>query len=159
AVGIDVADLLPRLRIVAQRQNAEERVRERRQRAGQHDVVELDRLAAALDRDRDLVALVLAAQHVHELRLEFDLLAVDLDDGIAWLEAGLLGGRLRGDGGNGGRRLLAPLHGDAQQAAAQVLALAQPRQRGVDVLERNGEADARIVPLDAGRLPLLARRR
>ena len=46
-----------------------------------------------------------------------------------------------------------------EQPAAQVLALLQPRQAREDVFERDGEPDAAVVPLDAGRLALAADRR
>ena len=166
AVGIDVTHLDARLGIIADRQDAEERLSVGGHGPFQHDLVHLDLVLAALDLERDDVALVLRPEALLKLGLVDDRLAVDGFDGIAGLEAAFLGGGTGGDGadGRGGvvhvRRLF---HGDAEQAALErhgrfLGALEHTRQDGVDVFERNGEADAGVVPLEAGRLALRARR-
>ena len=60
------------------------------------------------------------------------------------------------DGGDdrlGGVRVLR-LDVDAEDAALEVVPLFEPRQDGVDVFERDGEAEAGVVHLEAGRLAL-----
>src|SRR5262249_16096524 len=114
---------------------------------GELDVLQSDRLAAALDLDRDDVSFVLAAELVQELGLIANRLAVDLDDHVARLEAGFLRCRFRSDGSHGRRGMFAPLQSDPQQSAAQVASFLETREGVVDVLERNREANAGIVPL------------
>ena len=81
-----------------------------------------------------------------------DLAAVDLDDPVAGLDAGRRGGRFRaasGDDRLAGVEVRA-LQADARQAGIQVFALFNRGRTRSDVFRRDGEADARIVPLDAG---------
>src|SRR5207248_8966825 len=89
-----------------------------------------------------------------------DFHAVHLDDRVARFEAGLGGGRVGRDGvDDGGRAVNVAAAGDeAQVAAVEVLPLLEPREHGGHVLVGDGEADAGVVPLVAGRLVLAARR-
>src|SRR5262249_45177295 len=135
AAGEDVADFLARLGVVTQGQHAQPGVRVRGQRAGQLDVLDLDGFVAALNGDVDTVAVVLAAELVQDLGVVVDRLAIHLGDGVARLDAVPARGRLGGHRGDGRGRtvLVAALHGDAEQAAAEVPAFLEPREGGVNV--------------------------
>src|SRR2546430_2548116 len=76
--------------------------------------------------------------------------AVHGDDLVADLEAGRLARRGLGHAGDDrlGAELVAALERQAhEQALLEVLALLEPVEHGVDVLQRDGEADAGVVPL------------
>ncbi len=161
ALRVDETHLDAGLAVVAHGQDAEERLAERRQRAGQRHLVERHLLLAAQQLDGDGVALVAVADLVLQLGLAGHRLAVHGDDLVADLEAGRLGRRALGHAGDHrlGAELVAALERQAhEQALLEVLALLEPVEDGVDVLQRDGEADAGVVPLDAGGLPLGPRR-
>src|SRR5262249_4920476 len=145
-----VTHLQPRLRIVAHRQDTQRR-QGKRQRPTQDEIRELLRLLVALYFYADGVALVLRAHRVQKLGVVQHGLAIDLDDLVAGLDSGLGRGRIRGDAVD--LRVpavdVAARRRDAKNPLAEVLALFQPRQDGHDVLERNREANAGVVPLDA----------
>ena len=117
----------------------------------QHQVG-LDPLVAALDDEVDLVAGIVAADFLLDLAGAGDLAAADLDDAVAALEAGLGGGRIGAAGGDdrvAGQQVFR-LQEDAGHAGVKVLALFQLGQHGLERFQRDGEADAGVVPLDAG---------
>ena len=105
------------------RQEAEERVAERGQLAGELDRA-FDALFAAHGDDADFVAAVGGAEGEAEIGLRFDWFAVELDDSVAFFESGLAGGRIGADGGQFGGRGVRVLwrHADAQEAGALVFA-------------------------------------
>ncbi len=112
----------------------------------------LDSLFASQHGDPRLVARIAAAQFLFDIGGAGDRSAVDLDDAVVGLESGGGGGALGATGGNdrlAGEKVGA-LHHDARQSGIEVFAFFQPRQHLLDVLRGDGEADSRVVPIDAG---------
>ncbi len=98
------------------------------------------------------VAGVVTADFLLDLGRAGHLAAADLNDLVAALELGLGGRRVRAAGGDHGvaRIEVLRLHEDPRHAGVEVLALAELGKDLLNGLQRHSEADARVVPFDAG---------
>ena len=157
----DVSHLDAQFRIVAHGDHAEKRGRRRREVAHQRQPGELEFFLAAANLQGNHVAFVFRSQDRLQFRVIGDRNAVDFQNHVAGLNAGLGRRGFRGDGSHCGHNAVevGRLRRDADQAAAQILSLLEPGQCGEHVAERNGEPDAGVVPLDARGIAFAARRR
>ncbi len=151
AAGIDVTHGDARVVAAAEGQDAQKAELERFQLRAQFQVG-LDPLVAAEDDEMHLVAGVVTADFLLDLGRAGHLAAADLDDPVAALELGLGGRRVRAAGSDHGvaRIEVLRLHEDPRHAGVEVLALAELGEHLLDGLQGHSEADARVVPFDAG---------
>ena len=122
------------------------------QAADERQVLDFERLVAALVLQGDLVAIITGAEQMLHLRHAVDRVPLDFDDDVTLLKARLRRGRVGGH--HRDLRLSAvdvpALHPDSENPLIQVFPFLQTGKGGEHVFERNGEADPRIVPLEAG---------